>query len=286
LQESPRGSYPQRLWAAGSRFLAKTTTGDTAAIYRNYPVYDFTDPEARASLIAELDRYVRKNELDWAMLDYCAVNLPDHRQGWPSNEGDLDLDADGVGYWDDKDEREMAREAWFEYIAELRMALPDGFLLIPNGDLALKADGFAALVDGCYVENFPHWFFGSQDPNYQNALDENYPGSLHHLTAPQRWCREPGIVMLGNPEYQDWSALASLFDGVVVGYNQNGDPWPPVPEKRELGAPFEPVRQQALPDSLAGYILERSFEYGRLHLTVQDNQMGVDVVYPENPSRE
>lgn len=278
LQESRRGSYPERLWAAGSRFLARTTTGDTAAIYRNYPVYDFTNPEARAVMIAELDRYVRKNELDWAMLDYCSVKLPDHRQGWPNNEGDLDLDGDGVGYWDDKDEREMAQEAWFDYIDELRAALPDDFLLIPNGDLALKSNGFASLVYGCYIENFPHWFFGSQDPNFQNALDQNYSGSLHHLTAPQRWCREPGFVMLGNPEFLDWSPLAYLFDGVVSAFNQHGNPLPPVLENLGLGIPVEPLRQRALQDSLSGYILEREFEFGRLEVTVKNNQIGADIL--------
>jgi hypothetical protein len=277
LQRSNPESYPGRLWAAGSPFLARTTTGDTAAIYRNYPVYDFTNPDARAAIIAELNRYVRANHLDWALLDYCPVAIPDHRQGWPGVEGDMDLNGNGVGYWDDDDEPAFAISAWYDYLEEMRAILPDGFLLIPNGNLAMRKDSFARLVDGCFVENFPHWFFGSQAPNYQNALDKNFPNSLHNLTAPHRWNREPGYVMLGNPQYQDWSALTNLFNGMVEVFDQTGDMPPPAPNQRGLGAPTEPLRQWALEDSLSGYFLGRDFEFGHVDISVMNNQMGADI---------
>lgn len=273
LQRGSPDSYAGRLWAAGSPFLAKTTKGDTAAIWRNYPVYDFTNPEARAALIAELNRYVRATGLDWALLDYCSVVIPDHRQGWPGVEGDLDLDGDGIGYWDDKNEQALAAASWSRYLEEMRAVLPEGFILIPNGDLALRRDSFAKLVDGCYIENFPHWFFGSQAPNYQNALDKNYPTSLHHLTTPQRWYRDPGFVMLGNPEYRNWSALTRLFRGVVEVFDQTGKDLPPAPNELKLGAPTEPLRQRALADSLAGYVLSRGFKCGQVDFSVMDNQI-------------
>jgi hypothetical protein len=83
--------------------------------------------------------------------------------------------------------------------------------------------------------------------------------------------------MLGNPQYQDWSALTNLFNGMVEVFDQTGDMPPPAPNQRGLGAPTEPLRQWALEDSLSGYFLGRDFEFGHVDISVMNNQMGADI---------
>ena len=229
-----------RWWRAVSPYIAYGVDGDTATVFNGQPVFNVLLPEARDAAIGELSAYVRATGITWVMIDFMSVPLD---LGQPV---DIDLDNDGLGQRGDTDEQAALKAAWYAYARELRAALGGEVLLIPNGSLAMTDPQFSKLVDGCYVEGFGKWFYGSGDaPNYGNALDPAYgPQAVPNLCAPGRWSRRPGYVML--EDYGDSGKLgivAALWDGCVeMRRSRNDVAYPPYPvDMSWLGAPTGPA---------------------------------------------
>lgn len=256
-------TYPGRLWAGLNTHFAHTTEGDTASFWKLGYVWDITDPEARAIAIREHARYARENGLKHLMLDWASIpmtNLLQYQPQWWQDlvHGDVDFDRDGIGHWDDPDEQEMLRLVFHDYAAELKAALPPDVMLVPNGRLACRDTVFADLVDGCYVEGFPKWYFGNgDDGSYANALDPDYPYSLWTLTE---WFKD-GIVMLEDRySMQAHVYIAACFDNIVlVRREPSEDSEIAFPGDLGLGAPL----------SKATYkegILRRAFAEGTIEV--------------------
>jgi len=235
IREEGKDNYYGRLMAAIDGRWAVTTERDTASIWKNFPIFDFMDPSVRTDVIRVIADHARVDRVQWFMWDYFQ-----EQYGHPSREdgvfGELDLDRDGIAHKEDPDERELMHKVFRWYVAEMRDALPDSVLLIPNGNMAMFHNDFAKLFDGIYIEQFPNWFFGGQGPLLHNALDPTFvapgngPRSLFHLTAPDRYINGLGFVLLGDvTPYHDWRALADTFSFVVPAFNQTGQPeWPAI----------------------------------------------------------
>jgi hypothetical protein len=224
------GSWAYEYHHAVAPYLARTNgidpaTGqpDTAAIFENNYCVNILFPEARAAVIEVSTRPEFLGPVDWFFLDFFSVPLPDLKLHQSPvyrelEHGDLDLDGDGVGHWDDADEQRALREAFIDYVGELRAALPQrtgGFLLIPNGGLAVVDDELAALVDGIYLEGFPMWIFGSPGADFAAALDPGRDPSLWSLTGP-RYREGYGVVMIEDRYGSGrFGHVAALFDGCV-----------------------------------------------------------------------
>lgn len=272
-KDAERGGtgWGARWWNAMSPYLAHTTEGDTAAIFTNQYVYNVLNPLARKAAVAELKAYRDSTGITWAMLDFCSVPLPNLKasqgQQWEEMEhGDMDLDGNGVGHWEDFEEQRALNAAWHEYIKELRVALGPDFLLIPNGTLAMYSTDFSKLVDGCYVEGFSKWFYGGGETmRFDVAMDPAVgPHSLPSLCAPNRWARNPGLVMI-----EDWCNMGKygyvsmLFDGAVELRRATNDvSYPPAPiDLHWLGAPTGVAQR----DSLSMW--SRQYENGTVFVT-------------------
>lgn len=230
MRDAPEGTWARRWWDAMSTHLAFTTEGDTAAIFKNAYVWNVLDPAARADAVVLLNAYAREQHIDWAMLDFITVPMPNLKvwqdPKWEAAEaGDLDFNQNGVGHWNDPGEQAALRVAWGRFMAEIRASLPAGFLLIPNGALAIQDPSFSKDVDGCYVEGFPRWFFGSGDSmDYGAALHPaNAPTSLPNLAAPGRWHSPAWFVMIEDAfQCRQLGYVAALYPGVVETF-RGGD---------------------------------------------------------------
>jgi len=213
--------YSTDFFRAAEPYWAVTTEGDTASIWKHNPIFDVFNPECRTAVIQSMDKYIRRNQLDWMMLDFISVPLPNLKQFqddvYSENEhGDLDFDRDGIGHWDDPDEQQKLAEVWVAYIKEMRETFPQNFKIIPNGNTAIKDPLFAKLVDGCYIEHFPEWFFGSVPPNFPNAFDPEYPNSLWELSRSDRWYSSKFYVMIEDVYNRGtYGYIAKIFDNVV-----------------------------------------------------------------------
>lgn len=201
---------------------------DTAAIFhRNYCI-NLLLPGAVESLA---DFYVGHSKgLDWLMLDFMTVPMPDFRaaQGprYVSEQtGDMDLDGDGVPHATygpdgrmvsyDLDEATALRTAFMRLLKTLHDRAPS-LLLIPNGQLALVDDQVAKLTDGVYVEGYAQWFFGAFGNDYRGALftPKRVP-SLQSLTAA-RYRNGRGLVLLEDRYHQMTAGYSAMcFEGAV-----------------------------------------------------------------------
>ncbi len=237
------GTYARALWDGLSPFYVRTTEGDTACLWLNEPLYDFTSPTVRSIATTTLAEYMRRHSLDLVFLDFFSDPLPDLKKFQAPmyqqlQRGEWDFDRDGVGYFDDPDERALVKRAEYDFMRELIAAMPN-FIFVPNGDLAIKEDKFASLCDGLNLENFPCYFFGVVNPVTQadynkafaNAVDPDYVYSLERLTS-NRYRRNPGLVWIedryGRGTYGN---IAVMFDGVVECMNQQLDSSLPAPPR-------------------------------------------------------
>lgn len=214
--------------AAVSQYLAHTTTGDTAALFLANPAINVTLPPARTAIIKLFIDNL--GVADWAFCDFFSIPMPDLKVHQPlayqiQEEGDMDLDEDGVGHWDDEDERELLRASFFSFVRELRAALPTDripgkFLLFANGQLALQDSTFADLFDGVFLEGFPRYNRG-----FTRMLDPTNPYGLAAL------CRRMDYVALDG----NHGLLATMWDNAVEAHI-----WPdkslfmPVDQSRDL----------------------------------------------------
>lgn len=178
------GRYTGALWDACSPHLVSTTNGDTASVWPGAYVYNFLDPAVRADVLDVFAAYqgTGGNTFDGVFWDNFCTKL------WGAddpnlNDGEIDLDGDGVGHFSDPDEiaaMHRAQEAW---VRELRARFGEGFIQIANGDRALVDSTFAATVDGMLYEGFPTVGFPGNNTCYA-ALD---PDRFNNLFAASRW---------------------------------------------------------------------------------------------------
>jgi len=268
--EQGQDTYIAHWWEELSPFLAATTEGDTAAIWKDAYVYDLFNPVARTKAITLMDGYIRRNNLDWIMLDFVSVPLPNLKASQDPiyeemEHGDLDFDRDGIGHWDDPDERAALRVIWDLYIEEMVATFPKNLKIIPNGSLAIKDADFAKRVHGCYVEGFPQWFFGTSASNFPNAYDEDFQNSLWILSENDRWRNGEGFVMIEDRYYRNtYGYVSKIFDGVVEMRRQLGDgpytgDYVTLPLELDTGAPLGP------PETIGSEII-RAFEKGSIRI--------------------
>jgi hypothetical protein len=269
------GSWAQIYYDTMVPYLARTNkldpaTGepDTASIFlRSYCV----NLLAPGAIDALADFYVTQDAegLDWFFMDFMTVPMPNLKKFQDPiytelQSGEMDLDQDGVGHWDDLDEQAALRVAFEDLIAALRARLPADFLLIPNGRLAMVDDDFSRLVDGVFVEGFPQWFFGT-GWNYEGALLEpDRVPSVWSLTKP-RYRRGYGTVMLHDMyNSRMLGHVAGCFPGAVEVMDGDAMALPRTPYlRRQLGHPIdEPV--------LNGREISRQFEQGTLYIVVDE----------------
>lgn len=236
-----------KMWRALSPYLAVTTEGDTATIWKNHPLIDLFNPEAVTEMVRVVSENAKESKLDWYMMDFFQVPMPNLKR-WQDpiyeemEHGDLDFDRDGIGHWDDPDERMKLRDIYGEYIQELRAAMPPNMVLIPNGSLAMYDPLFAKHVDGCYIEGFPRWFFGTQAPNYPNAFDPEFRNSLFVLSEKHRWYSDKYFILIEDMYHTgDFGYIAQMFDGGVESHiqNQGEDIIPNLPVVLDTGKPID-----------------------------------------------
>jgi len=275
---SKPGSWSYEFYRAVTPYLARTNgldpaTGepDTAAIFKNDYCVNILIPEARAAIIELNTRPEFLGAVDWFFLDFLTVPMPDLKVHQSEiyremEHGDMDLDQDGIGHWDDEDEQRALHDAFVAYIGELRAALPPrpgGFLLIPNGRLCYTDDELAALVDGVYIEGFPMWHFGTHDVNFAGALDPDRRPSLWTLTRP-RYRNGVGAVMIEDRFGEgQLGHVAALFDGCVEAQRRRQGPAvrDVTRSLRWLAAPTGPVQK-------VGAVMIRPFVQGVLQVEV------------------
>ena len=222
MQTAKPGTLPGELWAGLKDHIAVDVDGNEASIWPGTRLYDFTDQTVRRIAISALTRYVDRNHLGWVFCDYASLRLPNAM---------LDLDRDGNGHWIDDDERAMVCEAFMAYLVEPHVAMP-GVVLVVNGNLALRDDEFASLVDIPFIEDFPRYFFGDVGPNWDNAIDPDFEWSLYRLTQP-RYRNGGDVVMIGNEYSEDFTELYRLFgDRVIICNTQRAGVLPPEVKRR------------------------------------------------------
>lgn len=242
--EMGQTGYLAKLWENCSPHFAITTEGDTATIFRNAFLIDLFSAEARTALIETNAEYMREHKIDAAMLDFFSVPLPNLKVFqdpiWEELElGDLDFDRDGIGHWDDPDEKQELRRVWDLYMDEAREKYPQFTKLYPNGSLPLWDPLFSKYFDGCYIEGFPNWFFGTQAPNWPNVYDPEFPHSLWNLCNPDRWYSSDYYIFLEDTNFtRNFGYIAKVFPRAVELFNFRTREYPPEPLEIDTGAPL------------------------------------------------
>jgi len=290
LQARELQSYNYDLYQASKPYWCSTTTGDTLMDWPEAVVYDYTNPAARKAM---LDVYLHynnssSNKFDGMYWDYFNDWL------WiapavTTMEGDPDMDGDGVGHWDDEDEKQAFRDAQYDWLDEVQRAMGPDFIQIANGSRALTDSLFASKLDGMFYELFPNVGYGSGE-NFKKALD---PNRYNNLWAARNWPRTvnggPWLILshaknIGS--YQDengvWKTISSgnllravalLTGATSTHYDGSGLHSAGLPElELDLGAPLGPV-------SISGTHYSRQFERGRVVLEMGDGYYPIPFAY-------
>lgn len=268
MQKAPVISRAGQLWSRLSPYLCISASGDTSTIFKGSYVWNVLDPRARATAIEELVFYIRDNDLDWVMLDFFSVPLPKLR----GDSSVLDLDGNGISHWDDPAEQQAMRSAFDDYMRVLRSLVPSDFLIIPNGKLAMTDTTFSRLVDGCYVEGFPAWFYGP-DPatgswdtgNYVNAFSPAYgPQALPRLSSKTRWYTDDPVIMVEDRWNGGLNAYVSMAYDHIVEMRRPIEPAVDTPAPLDLSYLGEPRG----PATFVNGMLVREFSKGKMTLNI------------------
>lgn len=203
--------YCRDLWDALSRSPILNDSGNPALAWPGTRLYDFTDTAVQKIAAEVLAGYVKRTGLDWVFVDDVSTYF--------------DANANLPAWLTDA----VVVEALARYMGVLREVLPSRVKIISNGALAIKDDRFAKLVDGLFIEDFPRYFFGEVGPNWENATDPDYPGSLYSLTKP-RYRNGQGIVMIGNDNNEDFTDLYEI-PGLTIMATQKDEGLPPIPRR-------------------------------------------------------
>jgi len=267
-------------WYQATRpYWCFTTTGDTLMDWPHQVVVDITDPACRRAMIEVLLKWRREgeNRVDGFFWDYFAPSLWIAPAVDATMDGEPDLDADGIGHFEDADERQAFRDAQTALVLETRAAFGDDFIQIFNGGRAAGDSNFAALGDGMFYELFPTvGFWGG--PRMALALD---PARTNNLYAARGWPRTrnggPWLI-LSNPTSVSWwdsdwqpvqfnlgdlNRVVALLTGATACYHEPPDVqygWPAY--EPALGAPLGGV-------VCSGDTLTRDFAGGRVQLIMR-----------------
>ena len=277
--DDPANPYAHDWYTATRPYWVWTTTGDTMSTWPGKVMLNITDSACRTAMIDVIVKYhdVGLNRIDGVYWDHFSEYLWVHPD--VENEGEPDLDGDGIGFNDDSDEQMDFLAAQEALVHELRAALGDDFIQIFNGARALHDPEFAALGAGMQYEIFPNVGFGGESPMAQ-ALDTTHPNNLF---AARNWPRSlnggPWLILsnertvrilLGGGGWIDYrlaemNRIVALITDTLVSYHEDGRHiygWPEV--EFDLGAPVGEVTRD-------GNTFNRAFANGSVTLTLTDN---------------
>ena len=279
--ESPSADLFWHEWFLRTRpYWAYTTTGDTVQDWPNTVVINILNPDCRTAMVETIVEFQRNslNQLDGIFWDYFNPSL------WIPNvvsvEGEPDLDGDGIGHFNDPDERAAYRSAEVALVQAVRDSLGEGFIQIFNGQRAYSDTTFASLADGLIYELFPTLYF--PDPDMAHALDPNFANSLTNIRNVLRADNGGPFIVLTNPWrnfYNDqnmqptrvetgnqFRAVALLVDAYAC-WSTDGTSsfnyiygWPQVPVS--LGAPLGEATYES-------NFIRRDFAYGRVEIEMK-----------------
>jgi len=274
-------------WYQATRpYWCFTTTGDTLMDWPLQVVLDITNPACRRAMIEVLLKWRREGEnpVDGFFWDYFANSLWIAPAVDATVDGEPDLDGDGIGHFEDADERQVFRDAQTALVLETRAAFGNDFIQIFNGGRAAGDSSFAALGDGMFYELFPAvGFWGG--PSMALALDPARPNNLYAARGWPRTRNGGPWLILSNPTPVNWldsdgqlvvfnlgdlNRVVALLTGATACYHE--------PPYVRYGWPaYEPALGLPLGGVVAhGDTLTRDFSDGRVQLIWRD----VDSILP------
>jgi hypothetical protein len=257
-----------------------STMGDTVQDFPGNVVVNILVPECRDAIIETMAefRQASANPLDGIFWDYFGTSLWIHPG--VHMEGQPDLDGDGIGHFDDPDERVAYRAAQDSLVALVRRTLGEDLIIMVNGSRARVDSLFASKVDGIFYELFPT-LYPFTSPNMATALDPNFPYSLFHTVHwPSTRNGGPYVVLdhYGQATYLDQygeltrllygniDRVAGLLTDTYATWNQpNVHTFDWTDNDISLGRPLGPA-------VIEGNIYSRDFYYGRLEMDMGSGQ--------------
>jgi len=159
MENAPPGSYQRSLWALLSCYPAVDCDGNEARIWNGnkwQPMWDIFNQSARLGACRILADYCAECGITSVFLDFASVPIACYDGG---NWMRVDYLRNGISQCDDPGEQYELWRLWFDYMEELRDALPKNTSLLLNGNHAIRYDDFRDLVDAVFLEDFPahHW---------------------------------------------------------------------------------------------------------------------------------
>jgi hypothetical protein len=283
-------SYWYKWYQRTAPYFVETTEGEMAQDWPTSRLINILDPGCRTAMI-ETIMEMQENSLnvfDGIMWDYFNTQLWVAPQ--VTNLGDPDMDGNGIGHFDDPDERAAFRQAQVDLVTATRDSLGEDFIQFFNGQRAYGDSTFAALADGAYFELFPTLFF--PDPDMQHALDPAYPFSLFNA---RRWYRTRNggpYLVLSNVWYTvfldnngvptpiisgDKFRAVSLVTDTFASWNSNPDGnlkpvynW--TSHDVSLGQPLGPP-------VFSGPFIRRDFQYGKVEIEITSGKYPNSIDY-------
>ena len=270
-------SFWQQWYNRTLPYQVHTTTGELASDFPGNVLINILDPDCRRVMIETIQEFNNNslNQFDGVFWDYFNNKI------WVPRDlevtGDPDFDGDGIGHFDDADERTAFRAAQIDLIGALRDSMGTDFIQFFNGQRAYADSSFASLGDGCQYELFPTLFF--PDPDMAHALDPSYQFSL---TNVRRWFRTenggPYLVLANTWQnwYYDYNGdVVQLINGnqhravalvtdAYASWNTNdlntySNTYAWTDNDISLGQPLGPP-------TFEGSFIRRDFQYGKLEI--------------------
>jgi len=180
-------------------YFVYTTLGEIGMDWPTSRLINILEPGCRQVMIETIMEMQAGslNVFDGVYWDYF------NRELWVSpdveNEGDPDMDNDGIGHWDDPDEMIAYRAAQVDLVNATRDSLGEDFIQFFNGQRAYSDSSFAALADGAYYELFPTLFF--PDLDMEHALDPDWQYSLFNVRPWFRTVNGGPYIVLASTWY-------------------------------------------------------------------------------------
>lgn len=283
---SPDEGYVYDWYHATKPYWAHTTTGDTMTTWPGKPMLRVNLSECRAAMVQVLRSCQQRsgNKLDGVFWD--CFNDPLWIAENADYDGELDLDEDGIGHYDDEDEMAAYRLSQEELVQEVRAAFGGDFIQIFNGNRAPKDSVFAALGDGMLYEHFPDVPFGSGGMHkafdltrFNNVFTAvHWPRSNNggpYVIYNNEWIshiRMPDGSYLDYPT-AEWCRAMALLTGALAAYHDQQSHcygWPQV--ELDLGAPLGP------PLYYAGR-WQRDYERGQITVDPEPETRGLPMEF-------
>jgi len=264
------------LWeAVTADFLVYTTTGDTASITGNDPLFTLETKSAKATVVRIITDYVQEYGLDWILLDYCPNTVYTNEADGDNVDGPPDHNGNLLGYYSDGKDQETVLDAHSDFIDDLRESLPNNFLILASGDRGLFSGNFVSKLDGVYLKNFPSTYFASPGENYDYALDidedvNTTVTTIREVTRNKYYDGFGYVLMANSTIHGSARIMSAMHDGAVYIEEDLTDPDAPTVAATELdmGVPLE---RAVRADISGGFSLTRTYEDGNVSLTVKSN---------------